>query len=30
MQIEINKVYNMDCIENMRKWAECEEKAKEK
>lgn len=22
MQIEINKVYNMDCIENMRKWTE--------
>ena len=22
MQIEINKVYNMDCIEGMRKWAE--------
>ena len=26
MQIEINKVYNMDCIENMRKWAESKEK----
>lgn len=26
MQIEINKVYNMDCIEGMRKWAECKEK----
>ena len=26
MQIEINKVYNMDCIEGMRKWAESKEK----
>ena len=30
MQIEINKVYNMDCIENMRKWAEENEKEKRK
>lgn len=30
MQIEINKVYNMDCIENMRKWAESKEKEKRK
>ena len=26
MQIEINKVYNMDCIEGVRKWAESKEK----
>lgn len=30
MQIEINKVYNMDCIKCMRKWAECKEKEKRK